>query len=147
MVWGKESMGEILSMNYLLYGSREYHTQQAVQLNRIFHESFLSFGGCWRERLHVWVPGRTTAAFLKHWTTDNPREPGPSVTSIQTKYQVGLNLGPDVASSTRSPRPSLSSPKPQLHNLHPSHIQQRGFQHNQSQVFSPPPSSTSSSSM
>lgn len=47
VVCGKESVGEILSVNYLFYGPREYHTQQSVQLNRIFHESFLSFWAAW----------------------------------------------------------------------------------------------------
>lgn len=41
----KRATGEILSVNYLFYGSQEHCRQQSAHLNRIFYESFLSFLG------------------------------------------------------------------------------------------------------
>lgn len=119
VVCGKESVGEILSVNYLFYGSQEYHTQQSLQLNRIFHESFLSFWACLRERLCVWLPGRTTAAFLIHWTTDNPREPSPLSPACR-REQSGFKFRPRYGFVDPEFETPLCSPKPNL-TIHINH--------------------------
>lgn len=124
---GKESAGEILSVNYLFYGSQEYHTQQSVQLNRIFYESFLSFWAAWGNVCVSVCQGEQQQPF---WYTGPQKTPESRVLCHQhaDENKMGLNLGPDMAS-----RPLHTLPNP---NPHQSYIQQREFQHNQNHVCS-----------
>lgn len=94
---GKESTGEILSVNYLFYGSQEYHTQQSVQLNRIFYESFLSFWAAWGNVCVSVCQGEQQQPF---WYTGPQKTPESRVLCHQhaDENKVGLNLGPDMAS-------------------------------------------------
>lgn len=79
--------------------------------------------------------GEQQKPFLIQWTTDNPREPG-TLSPACRRVQRCLNLGPDAALWTRSPRPPSILSQTLFHNSHPSNIQQREYQHNQSYVCS-----------
>lgn len=110
----------MLSVNYLFYGSQEYHTQQSVQLNRIFHESFLSFWAAWGNVCISDCQGEQQQPF---WYSGPQTTPESPVLCHQCadKNKVGLNLGPDVALWTQSPRPPSILSQMQLYNPHQSY--------------------------
>lgn len=124
---GKESTGEILSVNYLFYGSQEYHTQQSAQLNRIFHESFLSFWAAWGNVCLSDCQREQQQPFWYCGTTNNPREPSPLSPECRQE-QSGSKFRPwcgFVDAESETPTPSILLSQMQLTNPHQSYIQQR----------------------
>lgn len=80
----KKSLGEILSVNYLFYGSRGNHTRQLVELNRIFHESLSFILGCLSERLCFWrARGNNSGLFKNTGPQKSPKESSCSLISVR----------------------------------------------------------------
>lgn len=107
LLWQRERGWDIVCELLVLWvPGVSYTTVCAAKQNIPWKRSF--FLGCLRERLRLCLPGRTTAAFLIQWTTDNPREPSPLSPACR-REQSGAIFRPRYGFA--HPETPLSSPK------------------------------------
>lgn len=116
-LWQRERGWDIVCELLVLWiPGVSYTTVCAAKQNIPWKLSFIL--GCLRERLCFWLPGRTTAAFLIHWTTDNPREPSPLSPACRgeqsgSKFRPRYGFRPGV----RDPFYPLPNPTPQSSSI------------------------------
>lgn len=115
-------------------GSITHTTSCAAKQNIPWKLSF--FLGCLRERLHFWLARENNRSLFWYSGPQTTPESPALCHQRADEYKDGLNLGPDAALWTRSPRPPSILSQTLFHNSHPSNIQQREYQHNQSYVCS-----------